>query len=73
MSSYQQIAAIVNGKISDVDTTPWWVHQQMFEVDYLEDETYKARERHHREQQEMNALRRAANERDKQTRLRKGH
>jgi len=64
MSSYMQMGMIQTGKIDDIDTTPWWVHQQMYEVDYLEDETYKARERHRREMSYWNARKKEANRRE---------
>lgn len=58
-----------NNGNGSMDTTPWWIHQQFYEQDYIEDVMFINREVHHREQQEMNQRRREANLRDKETRL----
>ena len=70
MSSYMQMGLIATGKIDDIDTTPWWVHQEFFEEDYSADVSYMCKARHRKEMDEMNALRRAANQRDQEVRQR---
>lgn len=54
-----------------IDTTPWWVHQQFYEQDYVEDVTYMCKTRHRREMDEMNRKRKVANEHDKVVRVAK--
>lgn len=48
---------------------PWWVLAQMEEMDYVQDIEFMNKKVHYREQREMNAKRRAANERDRRDRL----
>lgn len=64
MSSYTQMGMIRVGKINDVDTTPWQVHQQMYEMDYIEDEKVKAQLRHRREMDYWNQRKKEANRRE---------